>query len=98
MRETRQHTEDLLEQGQVADAESYMEERRQELLERGYRIRKINQAYFAFYGSYATSAASVSPIEGQLRDLRKRSETLGDFLRTVSQFGTYEEFLGYLGE
>ncbi len=98
MRETRQHTEDLLEQGQVADAESYMEERRQELLERGYRIRKINQAYFAFYGSYATSAASVSPIEGQLRDLRERSDTLGDFLRTVSQFGTYEEFLRYLGE
>ena len=98
MRETRQHTEDLLEQGQVAGAESYMEERRQELLERGYRIRKINQAYFAFYGSYATSAASVSPIEGQLRDLRERSDTLGDFLRTVSQFGTYEEFLRYLGE
>ena len=98
MRETRQSTEELLAQGRVTDAESYMEERRRELLERGYRIRKINQAYFAFYGSYATSAASISPIEGQLRDLRQRSETLGEFLNTVAQFSTYQEFLDYLGE
>ena len=98
MRETRQRTEELLAQGRVTEAESYMEERRRELLERGYRIRKINQAYFAFYGSYATSAASISPIEGQLRDLRQRSETLGEFLNTVAQFSTYEEFLEYLGE
>ena len=97
MRETRQSTEELLADGHVAEAESYMEERRRELLERGYRIRKINQAYFAFYGSYATSAASISPIEGQLRDLRQRSETLGEFLNTVAQFSTYEEFLAYLG-
>ena len=98
MRETRQSTEELLADGHVAEAESYMEERRRELLERGYRIRKINQAYFAFYGSYATSAASISPIEGQLRDLRQRSETLGEFLNTVAQFSTYQEFLDYLGE
>ena len=97
MRETRQQTEELLSQGRIAEAESYMEERRQELLERGYRIRKINQAYFAFYGSYATSAASVSPIEGQLRGLRQRSETLGEFLNTVAQFSTYEEFLEHIG-
>ena len=96
MRETRLHMEDLLEQGRIEDAESYMEERRQGLLERGYRIRKINQAYFAFYGSYATSAASVSPIEGQMRGLRERSETLGDFLNTMSRFSTYQEFLDYL--
>ena len=96
MRETRLHMEDLLEQGRITDAESYMEERRQGLLERGYRIRKINQAYFAFYGSYATSAASISPIEGQMRGLRDRSETLGDFLNTMSRFSTYQEFLDYL--
>ena len=97
MRETRQRAEELLAAGHIAEAESYMEERRQELLERGYRIRKINQAYFAFYGSYATSAASVSPIEGQLRGLRQRGATLGEFLTTMAQFSTYEEFLEYLG-
>ena len=98
MRETRQRAEELLAAGRIAEAESYMEERRQELLERGYRIRKINQAYFAFYGSYATSAASVSPIEGQLRGLRQRSATLGEFLNTVAQFSTYGEFLEHLGQ
>ena len=98
MRETRLHTEELLSQGHTAEAEAYMEERRLKLLERGYRIRKINQAYFSFYGSYATSAASISPIEGQLRDLRQRSDSLGDFLNTVAEFSTYEEFLEYLGE
>ena len=98
MRETRLHTENLLEQGRVENAERYMEERRQGLLERGYRIRKINQAYFAFYGSYATGAASISPIEGQMRGLREQSETLGHFLNTMAQFSTYQEFLDHLGE
>ena len=96
MRETRQRTEELLAGGRIEEAEAYMEERRRELLPRGYRIRKINQAFFAFYGSYATSAASVSPIEGQLRELRRESRSLGEFLNTVAQFSTYEEFLAYL--
>ena len=98
MRETRKRAEALLAEGRVEAAEAYMEERRLELLERGYRIRKINQAYFAFYGSYATSAASVSPIEGQLRELRTRSVSLQEFLKTVAQFSTYQELLDYLGE
>ena len=98
MRETRQRTEELLAEGRTDEAETYMEERRLELLDHGYRIRKINQAYFAFYGSYATSAASISPIEGQMRKLRERSESLGDFLKAVAQFSTYQEFLDYLGE
>ena len=98
MRETRQVSEALLAEGRIEDAEAYMEERRLELLDHGYRIRKINQAYFAFYGSYATSAASDSPIEGQLRELRNRSDSLEDFLKTVARFSTYQEFLDYLGE
>ena len=96
MRETRLAAEEMLSGGRIEEAEAYMEQRRLELLERGYRIRKINQAYFAFYGSYATSAASVSPIEGQLRQLRKRSATLEDFLKTLSRFSTYQEFLYHL--
>ncbi len=97
MRETRLTAEELLAQGRIEEAETYMEQRRLELLDRGYRIRKINQAYFAFYGSYATSAASVSPIEGQLRQLRQQSDSLEDFLKTVARFATYGEFLDYLG-
>ena len=96
MRETRLTAEQMLAAGHIEEAEAYMEQRRLELLDHGYRIRKINQAYFAFYGSYATSAASVSPIEGQLRELRQRSGSLEEFLKTVARFSTYQEFLDHL--
>ena len=40
----------------------------------GYFFRKINQAYFAFHGSYAVrpGSGSVSPIGGQVTALRDR--------------------------
>ena len=62
MRETRRTTDAMLEEGRVEEAEAYMEERRLLFVENGYAIRKINQAYFAFYGTYADLPASVSPI------------------------------------
>ena len=96
MRETRLRTEELLSEGRIEEAEAYMEERRQFLGANGRFIRKINQAYFAFHGSYATSAASVSPIDEQLRELQSRSDSLQDFVKTVSTFGTYQEFLDHL--
>ena len=96
IRETRLQTEQLLAQGEILEAEAYMEQRRQLLVDRGYRIRKINQAFFAFRESYATDPGSISPIDDQLRGLRRSSDSLGDFLRTVAGFGSYEEFLEYL--
>ena len=41
-----------------------------ELLEQGYVIRKLNQAYFAFHGSYAVGTSATDPIGGKLRSLR----------------------------
>ena len=96
IRETRLRTEQLLARGEIVGAEAYMEERRQLLVDRGYRIRKINQAFFAFRESYATDPGSISPIDDQLRGLRQSSDSLGDFLRTVAGFGSYEEFLEHL--
>jgi hypothetical protein len=96
MRQTRLRVEELLAQGKIEEAEAYMEERRQVIVAHGYLIRKINQAFFAFHGTYATSPASISPIAGQLQQLRERSKSLGDFLRTVARFGSYQEFLDYL--
>jgi hypothetical protein len=87
MRETRLKTDALLAEGKIAEAERYMEQRRLELAERGYAIRKLNQAYFAFHGSYQVGAsAGTDPIGGKLRALRLRSESLPDFLRTVARF------------
>mgnify|MGYP001418572232 CR=1 FL=1 len=67
-----------------------------DMAENGFFIRKINQAFFAFHGTYATSVASISPINGQLKDLRSQSDSLEDFLKTVATFGSYNEFLKYL--
>ncbi len=88
MRETRIEAERLLAQGLIEEAEAYMEARRVHLNEtHGYAIRKINQAYFAFHGSYADSPAggSVSPIFGQLIEVRNQTGSVAEFLRAVRE-------------
>ena len=93
MRETRLGVEVLLADGRIEDAETYMENRRLLFVVNGYSIRKLNQAYFAFYGTYADLPASVSPIGDQVRRMRQLVPNLGDFLRTVGEFSSYDEFL-----
>ena len=63
-----------------------MEAQRRILVENGYAIRKLNQAYFAFHGSYAVGTAATDPIGGKLRLLRKQADNLASFLRTVAKF------------
>ena len=53
MHTTRVNTDALLAAGKITEAEAYMEQRRQIFVKNGYSIRKLNQAYFAFYGAYA---------------------------------------------
>lgn len=96
MRQTRIRTEELLAAGEIDAAEAYMERRRQYFVANNYYIRKLNQAYFAFYGSYATGPGSVSPIGGQVWELRRRSPSLKDFLERAAQFGSYREFVEYV--
>ena len=95
MRQTRRRAEELLARGDVTGAEAYMEERRRLFVAAGYNLRKLNQAYFAFHGSYATGPGSLSPVGDQLRELRRRSGSLWQFLETVAQFGSYGEFVDY---
>ena len=96
MRVTRLRVDELLAEGNVEEAEAYMEERRLTFVENGFLIRKLNQAYFAFHGTYATGPASVSPIGDQVTELLGTSPSIGDFVRTMSRFGSYQEFLDYL--
>ena len=96
MRETRLHTDALLAEGKVEEAEAYMEERRLVFVEHGYAIRVLNQAYFAFHGTYADSPASSSPIGAQVRRFREHSESAGDFVLRIREFSTYQQFLDYL--
>lgn len=98
MHDTRVQTDELLEEGMIEEAEAYMEQRRLLFVENGYSIRKINQAYFAFHGTYADSPASVSPIGEEVEQLRTLTASVGDFIRTMSGFGSYQEFQEYLDE
>jgi len=97
MRETLIEAEALLAEGKIEEAESYMEERRQFIDDNGIYIRKINQAFFAFHGSYATGAASVSPIGDLLEELRDESDSVEEFLKTVAEFDDVEDLPEYLG-
>ena len=98
MRETRLHTDELLAQGDIEGAERYMEERRLGLNSHGYNVRKINQAWFAFHGTYADSPASVSPIAGELDELRALVSGIGEMVRVMRGVSTYEEFHALLAE
>jgi len=70
-----------------------MEQKRQYLASKGYYIRKLNQAYFAFHGTYADSPTSISPIGPELKELRSRSASLKDFLNTVSGMTNRQELI-----
>ncbi|MCX7671481.1 MAG: hypothetical protein N2439_15600, partial [Anaerolineae bacterium] len=84
MRETRLTVDRLLAEGKIVEAEEYMEARRKELAGRGYLLRRLNQAYFAFHGSYAVGPAATDPIGGKLRLLRRQAGSLAGFMRIVS--------------
>ena len=96
MRETRRRTEELLAEGRVLEAEEYMKERWWRLRLGGYGIRKLNQAYFAFYGIYGESASSVSPIGDQMAEFRSYFRSVGEFVRALSGVSSYDEFLELL--
>ncbi len=91
MHQIRLRVDELLSQGSVEEAERYMEEQRRLLAQKGYYIRRLNQAYFAFHGSYGTSPASSSPIGGELRQLRRESASLGEFIKKVSSISSHEQ-------
>jgi hypothetical protein len=69
MREIRKLVDIYLAQGEIERAEGFMEQKRQYLTSKGYYIRKLNQAYFAFYGTYADRPTAISPIGLELKKL-----------------------------
>jgi hypothetical protein len=87
MRATRLRVDELLDAGEIEAAETYMEQRRLVFWEQGYRIRRLNQAYFAFHGSYAAEpggAAGDDPVGAAIRELWDRMDDPVQFLRTMA--------------
>jgi hypothetical protein len=97
---TRVNADKLLAEGKIDTAETYMELRRQFLWENGYHIRKLNQAYFAFYGAYADEpggAAGADPVGTAVRLLRAKSTSLSDFVNRMAWMWNFEQLKKVVG-
>ena len=94
MYQTRVVVDELLEQGDIEEAETYMEARRQIFWQNGYYIRRINQAYFAFHGAYADQpggAAGDDPVGIAVRELWALIDSPVEFLRTMAWMNDFSD-------
>lgn len=96
MREIRRAVDEYLAQGEIEPAEEFMEEKRQYLASEGYHIRKLNQAYFAFHGTYADKPTSISPIGVEMRELRSQSASLKEFLDAAAAMTSRQDLIDSL--
>lgn len=90
---TRVRAEELLAMGDIEGAEVYMEERRLVFLQNGYAIRKLNQAYFAFYGAYGAVPGAIGsdPTGPMLRDILANTGSPREFMETVAPIATFAD-------
>ncbi|MCC6615456.1 MAG: hypothetical protein IT320_18430 [Anaerolineae bacterium] len=96
MNTTRVEVDRLLTEGDVEEAEAYMEERRELFVANGYLIRRLNQAYFAFYGGYQTGApgaGGADPIGTAAQTLLDKSRSLLDWVLVMRNVTTRDELL-----
>lgn len=101
MHTTRVNVDAMLAQGKIAEAEAYMEQRRQIFVQNGYYIRRLNQAYFAFYGAYADvpgGAAGEDPVGPTVRALRAQSKSLADFVNRISWMTSFDQLKQAVGQ
>lgn len=87
MHATRVRADALLAEGLIVQAEAYLEARRQVFWDNGYRLRRLNQAYFAFHGAYAdqpSGPAGEDPVGAAVRRLWELSGSPADFLRRIA--------------
>jgi hypothetical protein len=91
---TRVTVDQMLAAGQIEQAEAYMETRREFFWNNGYQIRKLNQAYFAFYGAYADvpgGEQGLDPVGPAVTTLRSESPSLRVFLTRISKMTDFTQ-------
>jgi len=95
MRITRMETDRLLSEGKIMEAEAYMEARRRVFWSNGYLLRRINQAYFAFYGAYNDSpgggAAGTDPVGPAVVAFREMNDSLAVFLQAIARMDSFSQ-------
>jgi len=100
MRITRVEVDRLLAEGQIEAAEAYMEARRIFFWDNGFALRKLNQAYFAFYGAYndvpGGGAAGADPVGPAVTAFRDQFNSLADFLKAISKVNSFTRLLELL--
>jgi hypothetical protein len=98
MHQTRVTVDQLLADGKIEEAEQYMESRRRIFVEHGYRLRRLNQAYFAFHGAYASvpGASGEDPIGPLVRKLWSLSPTPLDFAKELMPITSLAELRALL--
>jgi hypothetical protein len=96
MHRTRLRVDALLAAGEIVRAEAYMERRRQAFVANGYLIRRMNQAFFAFYGGYQSGgqgAGGADPVGAAVAALREDSAGLHDWIITMRDITTRTQLL-----
>ncbi|PJF36407.1 MAG: hypothetical protein CUN49_05595 [Candidatus Thermofonsia Clade 1 bacterium] len=94
---TRRRVDALLAEGQIAEAEAFMEAQRKLLAQNGYFYRRINQAFFAFYGGYQLpsggGAGGADPIGPSVAALRRHAPSLRAWLEQMRFLTTRQALL-----
>jgi len=95
LNKTRVYVDYLLWLGKVRAAELTMESERRVFVRHGYLIRKLNQAYFAFYGGYQgePGAGGTDPIGPAIETLQVHSRSLSAWLATMRSITTRDQLL-----
>ncbi len=96
MKETRENVDIFLQKKELNKAENYMDRRLIELQNNGYKIRKINQAYFAFYGNYGTSPSSIHSYHEDLSELMLTYDSFIEFLNEIKMIDDSNKFQSLL--
>jgi hypothetical protein len=80
----------LLAAGRIEEAEARMRAVQERLTSANAFLqpRRINQAYFAWYGTYAARPESIDPLGEQVRAVRARAGSLARFLELVRDVRT----------
>lgn len=96
MNETRLRVDALLAEGKVEEAERYMEEQRELFVANGYVIRKLNQAFFAFYGGYQSGTpgeGGSDPTGPAIQAIRDASPSIHAWIAQMRGVVTRDELL-----
>ncbi|MBI3968223.1 MAG: hypothetical protein HY329_21510 [Chloroflexi bacterium] len=92
LRRVRQRVDELIERGEVGAAEEYMRSERDRLESEGLYLRRLNQAFFAFYGNYAEGpGGGPDPVVSDVKTLRRRAASLVAFVEQISGLSSYQE-------